>query len=379
MPGLSSLQVNIKDQPHNLAWINEKEQALLKDLGGSGRPGPMGIPAYEDEDDEYNDEEEAAGYEELEGGPAQAAGGYGGADTGGGDTSGDTGGDPFGEYGEGGPDRRDATYNLATNDFNFARDRDASNFRDDLAVLGIENINQAGSLQDYYRDLGKDVNIKEDKDGTYNYTGKDAFTVAGKEMGKAASWAGQNLGAMGIFNAFYNAVTGKPSAWDAFPPPTPPSDTPTTTAQKSRPPVIDEFRDDGDGGEEIIEEEIVKEKSDEEKELGTMEQFFTDKKVEGVPEVLGNIIDRLSTQNKTIKPFNEWLAGQSQAMQATDRTTQTNEYRKDLVGMTPTPEAYRPTVQPAEDRTIEQSFINNLYPSSKKTSATDALYAELGI
>ena len=47
MPGLSSLQVNIKDQPHNLAWINEEEQALLKDLGGSGRPGPMGIPAYD--------------------------------------------------------------------------------------------------------------------------------------------------------------------------------------------------------------------------------------------------------------------------------------------------------------------------------------------
>ena len=46
MPGLSSLKVNIKDQPHNLAWINEDEQALLKDLGGSGRPGPMGIPAY---------------------------------------------------------------------------------------------------------------------------------------------------------------------------------------------------------------------------------------------------------------------------------------------------------------------------------------------
>ena len=50
MPGLSSLKVNIKDQPHNLAWINEEEQALLKDLGGSGRPGPMGIPAYYDGD-----------------------------------------------------------------------------------------------------------------------------------------------------------------------------------------------------------------------------------------------------------------------------------------------------------------------------------------
>ena len=62
MPGLSSLQVNIKDQPHNLAWINEAEQALLKDLGGSGRPGPMGIPAY-DEDNSFNtdlDEDYAA-------------------------------------------------------------------------------------------------------------------------------------------------------------------------------------------------------------------------------------------------------------------------------------------------------------------------------
>jgi hypothetical protein len=44
--GLSSLKVNIKDQPHNLAWINEEEGELLKALGGSGRAGPMGIPAY---------------------------------------------------------------------------------------------------------------------------------------------------------------------------------------------------------------------------------------------------------------------------------------------------------------------------------------------
>ena len=376
MPGLSSLQVNIKDQPHNLAWINEAEQDLLKDLGGSGRPGPMGIPAYEDQDDEYNDEEEASGYEALEDGPSQAAGGYGGADTGGGDTSGDTGGDPFGEYGEGGPDRRDATYNLATNDFNFARDRDASNFRDDLDVLGIENINQAGSLQDYYRDLGKDVNITEDKDGTYNYTGKDALTTALGEMGKAASWAGQNLGAAGIIKAFYNAVTGKPSAWDAFPR----SDTLTTTAKKSQPPVINEFRDDGNADEEII-PETDEEETDEE-ELGTMEQFFVDRDIaqgSSQNEVLNNMIERLGIQNRTIEPFNQWLAGQSEAMRAADMTTQTNEYRKSLRDQTSPAQSYLPIVQPAADRTIEQSFINNLYPSSKKTSATDALYAELGI
>ena len=375
MPGLSSLQVNIKDQPHNLAWINEAEQDLLKDLGGSGRPGPMGIPAYE-----FNDEDDAD-LGDVTGSPGGAAGASGGgagagAGTGGGDTSGDTGGDPFGEYGEGGPDRRDATYNPATNDFNFARDRDASNFRDDLDVLGIENINQAGSLQDYYRDLGKDVNITEDKDGTYNYTGKDALTTALGEMGKAASWAGQNLGAAGIIKAFYNAVTGKPSAWDAFPR----SDTLTTTAKKSQPPVINEFRDDGNADEEII-PETDEEETDEE-ELGTMEQFFVDRDIaqgSSQNEVLNNMIERLGIQNRTIEPFNQWLAGQSEAMRAADMTTQTNEYRKSLRDQTSPAQSYLPIVQPAADRTIEQSFINNLYPSSKKTSATDALYAELGI
>ena len=140
-----------------------------------------------------------------------------------------------------------------------------------------------------------------------------------------------------------------------------------------------EPRDDGNADEVIKKEEIVKEKSDKEKELGTMKQFFADKKAEGVPEVLDNIIDRLGIQNRTIEPFNEWLAGQSQAMQATDRTTQTNKYRESLRDQTSPAQSYLPRVQPAADRTIEQSFINNLYPSSKKTSATDALYAELGI
>ena len=62
----------------------------------------------------------------------------------------------------------------------------------------------------------------------------------------------------------------------------------------------DEPRDDGNADEEII-PEIVEEKPEEEKKLGTMEQFFADKKAEGVPEVLGNIIDRLGIQNRTIE------------------------------------------------------------------------------
>ena len=47
MSGLSDLKVKIKNQPHNLAWINDKERSVLKAMGGSGRTGPMGIPAYD--------------------------------------------------------------------------------------------------------------------------------------------------------------------------------------------------------------------------------------------------------------------------------------------------------------------------------------------
>ena len=39
-------QTMIGDQPHMLAYINPQEAALLKGLGGSGEPGPGGIPAY---------------------------------------------------------------------------------------------------------------------------------------------------------------------------------------------------------------------------------------------------------------------------------------------------------------------------------------------
>ena len=39
-------KTDIMGQPHYLAYINEEEGQLLKDLGGSGIPGPGGIPAY---------------------------------------------------------------------------------------------------------------------------------------------------------------------------------------------------------------------------------------------------------------------------------------------------------------------------------------------
>ena len=49
MPGLSDLKIKIKNQPHGLAWINDKERSVLKAMGGSGKSGPMGIPTYYDD------------------------------------------------------------------------------------------------------------------------------------------------------------------------------------------------------------------------------------------------------------------------------------------------------------------------------------------
>ena len=38
--------LDIKGQPHQLSYITAEEAEVLKALGGSGKPGPMGIPSY---------------------------------------------------------------------------------------------------------------------------------------------------------------------------------------------------------------------------------------------------------------------------------------------------------------------------------------------
>ena len=43
-------QTSIGDQPHMLAYINQDEEALLRSFGGSGLPGPGGIPTYRPSD-----------------------------------------------------------------------------------------------------------------------------------------------------------------------------------------------------------------------------------------------------------------------------------------------------------------------------------------
>lgn len=44
-------EIDINGQLHMLAWITPKEGKTLKDLGGAGQPGPMGIPAFYETDD----------------------------------------------------------------------------------------------------------------------------------------------------------------------------------------------------------------------------------------------------------------------------------------------------------------------------------------
>ena len=57
--------LDIKGQPHQLSYITAEEAEILKALGGSGRPGPMGIPSYQFGDD----------FADFEGGGADARGG----------------------------------------------------------------------------------------------------------------------------------------------------------------------------------------------------------------------------------------------------------------------------------------------------------------
>ena len=45
--GIVPRETNIANQPHRLAYINPEEEMMLKAQGGSGMPGPGGIPAYE--------------------------------------------------------------------------------------------------------------------------------------------------------------------------------------------------------------------------------------------------------------------------------------------------------------------------------------------
>ena len=45
-PGSIPRKTMINDQPHMLAYINPREAMMLKSMGGTGQPGPGGVPAF---------------------------------------------------------------------------------------------------------------------------------------------------------------------------------------------------------------------------------------------------------------------------------------------------------------------------------------------
>ena len=97
-------QTEIAGQPHMLAYINPEEENLLRGLGGSGQPGPGGVPAYAREDgpgsDNFGTAASNYGYgssgnssdssyeDEAYGDDGYGRVDYGGGDSGGGDDSG---------------------------------------------------------------------------------------------------------------------------------------------------------------------------------------------------------------------------------------------------------------------------------------------------
>ena len=373
MPGLSSLKVNIKDQPHNLAWINDAEQALLKDLGGSGRPGPMGIPAYEFSDEDDADLGDVTG---SPGGAAGAAGGAGAGAGGGGGGGGGTGG--WSEPDDFNPE--DFSWSIAkgfTGPSAAAADSidpDALS-TDPPGLTAAEAEAAAVAAEDpevpYEDPPYREVPIYEPPSQyrTTEYAPEDKIASALINIMFGAAVPGAGIARLAGFNpgkmlagettrSYYSNKKGE----ELNPYTEPPRD---DFGQKEYIDEVDKIAD--------IANLYPQEKNQE--ELGAMAQSFNNKENS---EVLRNITERLTAQNKSIEPFNKWLAGQSEAMQAADATTQTNEYRKSLRDAIPTSEFYLPIIQPATN-TVEQEFINKLYASPTKLSPTQALFDELGI
>ena len=69
-------KVNVRGQKHSLAYINDREKRMLRQAGGSGKPGPNGIPTY------FDVGEGMGGYDSGSPGSADTAGGRGDPDGG---------------------------------------------------------------------------------------------------------------------------------------------------------------------------------------------------------------------------------------------------------------------------------------------------------
>ena len=90
-------RVDIRGQDHLLAYITPDEAALLKARGGSGEPGPMGIPQYG-----YGGDDGGGGYGDGDSDSGSGTDGAGSGGGGGGDGSDNAADDEMGDVGIGG-------------------------------------------------------------------------------------------------------------------------------------------------------------------------------------------------------------------------------------------------------------------------------------
>jgi len=158
--GVPPRRTDIMGQDHMLSYITPEEGGILQALGGSGAPGPMGIPSFfsfSDDaqatdpgsntggDNESNDEDDYQDYSDGSG--SQDTGNvedsYSGDYTGGGNESNDN--DPFDDGGG-----RPEDYGLTQQDFTDASNVGASTFnesQDDRPSTNVVNVGPTSNLQ----------------------------------------------------------------------------------------------------------------------------------------------------------------------------------------------------------------------------------------
>ena len=332
MPGLSDLKIKIKNQPHGLAWINDKERSVLKAMGGSGKSGPMGIPAYDFTDEDDEDIGGGLGGQGGQGGQGNDSDPYGeGIDE-----------DPFGgkaDKGEkGGGDWTDPddlwniTYtppNKATGDPG-GWGRAIKGLRDTPHVeKGLEKY-----IGNYIRSHPMVKGIVSLVEGIPGFPKGKPLSVRDVEALDRISWA---------------EISGPPK---------------------------DPDRDGINDGSE--DEEILLKTVEEEEKLTPMQKYFRDKeKTEDNPDKFGDnqmtpeerLITSLGIENRIIQPFNEWLATQEERVRNLPRWLQATQYREYAKNRTSPASSYQPVTAP----------VRKTESITDKTPATTELFKRLGM
>ena len=228
MSGLSDLKVKIKNQPHNLAWINDKERSVLKAMGGSGKAGPMGIPAYDTDnpsggeegedsapgwsgesvdsitdtkddngngDYDFNDEDWGSAIEEARAAEQQAAHDKATAEQSALDT-----GMISGKSRESQQESIDAAGRVAEEIAALEEmgllDEQRSGTREEAFDRKEREEDKARAMQATLEHnlAGRDVTMVQDPDGSWSYTGPDALSAFGYELSKGIGDIVGNIG-----------------------------------------------------------------------------------------------------------------------------------------------------------------------------------------